>query len=212
MIIYLCSFHSLLSLSLSLLSLSLSLPLSHCTSPFSLISSLFLPHSLFHSPFHELYTFPCSFISPVSTSFHLMYINERNIIILYCHYVTDLFTMLCNTIVHVYTSGADLRGGGGVGGGGLGGSNPPPPLGAAPRLRPPPPPAPPPPQKKGGLHCVNRCQENITYGVQINTQKKKSARRFAARGRCSASSLFWSNPPPPLSKKLDPPLCITVFL
>ena len=23
-----------------------------------------------------------------------------------------------------------------------------------------------------GLHCVNRCQENITYGVQINTPKK----------------------------------------
>ena len=31
-----------------------------------------------------------------------MYINERNIILLYCHYVTDLFTMFRNTIVHVY--------------------------------------------------------------------------------------------------------------
>ena len=34
-----------------------------------------------------------------------MYIYERDIICWYCNYVTDLFTMLCDTIhVHVYTS------------------------------------------------------------------------------------------------------------
>ena len=42
------------------------------------------------------------------------------------------------------------------------------------------------------------CQENITY------QPKKSPRRYAARGRCSASSL--GQTPTPLGKKLDPPL------
>ena len=38
----------------------------------------------------------------------------------------------------------------------------------------------------------------------VQNSKKKSARRYAARGRCSASSL--GQTPPPLGKKLDPPL------
>ena len=40
----------------------------------------------------------------------------------------------------------------------------------------------------------------------VQNSQKKSARRYAARGRCSASSLDQT---PPLGKKLDPPL-ITV--
>ena len=68
--------------------------------PFYPIFSLL--HSLDHSHFYEPYTFPCSCISSASTAVHLMYINERNIILQYYDYVTDLFTMFRNTILHVY--------------------------------------------------------------------------------------------------------------
>ena len=50
-----------------------------------------------------------------------------------------------------------------------------------------------------GLHCVNRCQENITYGVQINTPKKN---RLAA-SRLVDDALhrhYFGQPPPPLAK------------
>ena len=53
-----------------------------------------------------------------------------------------------------------------------------------------------------GLHCVSRCQENLFAGGT-----KKSARRFAARGRGVRMHVPWPwVKPPPLGKKLDPPL------
>ena len=54
-----------------------------------------------------------------------------------------------------------------------------------------------------GLHCVNRCQENITYGVQINTPKKIGS---PLRGSWTMLRIVIILVNPPLSKKLDPPL------
>ena len=56
-------------------------------------------------------------------------------------------------------------------------------------------------RKNAIMPLVDARKTSLT-GVQ--NRKKKSARRFAARGRCSASSL--GQTPPPLEKKLDPPL------
>ena len=53
-----------------------------------------------------------------------------------------------------------------------------------------------------GLHCVSRCQENITYGVQYS-----NIIGSPLRGSCI---VVGSNPP--LGKKLDPPLIMYAHL
>ena len=56
--------------------------------------------------------------------------------------------------------------------------------------------------RKTSLTGVQNSPKKSARSIKI--APKKSARRYAARGRCSALSL--GQTPPPLGKKLDPPL------
>ena len=56
-------------------------------------------------------------------------------------------------------------------------------------------------------YCVNRCQENITYGVQISTPQKIGS---PLRGSWTMLRIVIILVKPPLSKKLDPPLILII--
>ena len=68
-----------------------------------------------------------------------------------------------------------------------------------------------------GLHCVSRCQENITTGVQ-NSKKNRlghqnSPKKIGSplRGSDIKMLRIVVGSTPPLGKKLDPPLALTVY-